>query len=63
MADNKLKQKAMGNHFNRMGWYSGEMSGEIEPSAANNEAIKHQEPQTRKKFVRVGKAKVRIKGM
>ena len=62
MADNLLKRKAMNNHFARMGFYAPN-AGEIESSPANNEAIKHQEPQTRKKFVKVGKAKVRIRGL
>jgi len=62
MADNLLKRKAMNNHFARMGFYAPN-AGEIEASPANNEAIKHQEPQARKKTVLVGKARVRIKGM
>jgi len=62
MADNLLKRKVMNNHFARMGFYSPN-AGEIEPSPANSEAIKHQKPQSRKKFVQVGKARVRIKGM
>jgi len=62
MADNKLKTKAMNNYWASIGLYAPN-AGEIEPSYANNEAIKHQEPQSRKKFVKVGKAKVRIKGM
>lgn len=62
MADNLLKRKAMNNYWAGLGFYTPN-AGEIEPSAANNEAIKHQDANTRKKFVKVGKAKVRIKGM
>ena len=62
MADNLLKRKAMNNYWAGMGWYAPNAE-EIETSPANNEAIKHQEPQSRKKFVKVGKARIRIKGM
>ena len=62
MADNLLKRKAMHNYWAQLGFYAPN-AGEIEPSPANNEAIKHQKPQTRKKFVKVGKSKHRIKGM
>ena len=63
MADNKLKLKAMKSYWSGLGYYTGNQEEQIEPSAANNEAIKHQEPQARKKFVKVGKAKFRTKGM
>jgi hypothetical protein len=63
MADNLLKQKAMGNYWRGMGWYTGNMAGEIVGSAENNEVSKHQKPNFRKKFVKVGKSKMRIKGM
>jgi hypothetical protein len=62
MADNLLKRKAMNNYWAGMGWYAPNAE-EIEPSAANNEAIKHQKPNYRKKFVQMGRAKVRIRGM
>jgi len=62
MADNLLKRKAMNNYWAGLGFYAPNAE-KIESSYANNEAIKHQEPNYRKKFVQVGKAKVRIKGM
>lgn len=62
MADNLLKRKAMNNYWAGLGFYTPN-AGEIEPSAANNEAIKHQVPNPRKKFVQVGKAKVRVRGL
>ena len=62
MADNLLKRKAIGNYFNRMGWYSGEMSGEIEPSPEHT-AISSKKMFVRKKYVKVGKSKMKILGM
>lgn len=61
MADNKLKTKAMNNYWQGLGWYSPNAE-EIEPSLENNETIKHQEPNRKKKYITVGKARVKIIG-
>lgn len=61
MADNRLKMKAMANYWQGLGWYAPQAE-EIEPSPENNEAIKYSLNQKRK-HVRVGKGKFRIRGM
>lgn len=62
MADNRLKVKAMNNYWQSLGFYAPN-ADKIESSPENNETIKHQEPNPRKKFVQVGKARIRIRGL
>lgn len=53
----------MKSYWSKLGFYTGNEEEPIVPSPINTKDIQHQDANTRKKFVKVGKARIRIKGL
>jgi len=63
MADNLLKRKAIANYHMGLGWHTDGSEGDITASPENTQVMKAQKANPRRKFVKVGKAKIRIRGL